>query len=370
MTSSTLARILLAAPLVLAVSGCVIATNTSDHAKVRYEIVQNYPDIWMKVADGIKINSDHLATAPEEFNSSSIKCQNVYGIFNKGMSEISLAPSDSLIFQVKIRNDTQHVARLSSSEITLIDPQGNQYSALNKDRLKLHFLAEHACQDTPQLTLEYADLKIVDSDFKILPGRANRGYVVFKPRNVKMPGEWSMSFYDVVLDSIKPLENAGPETLTYKFTMNKYADVFTKVGWGGATFTKTTLDLTAGGTPEEALEKVQAARALAEAEAAKAAAEMEAAEKAAAEAKVAAAEATDARAAAETAAAEAKEAAAKKAAAKIAAEKVASEKAAALKAAVEAATAAAEAASKKVDALKAAAETEARTSKAAAQWKK
>lgn len=356
---------LLATGLVAFVSAC-----SSDYADVRYEVKPKNPENWMVVAKGIKLKGDVLFEAPAAFAGSSLSCKPGMGAFLGGGADVPLYPEGSMIFQVKIRNDTPHVAKLKSSEITLIDPDGAQYTALDRDMLKLHFLAEHPCQDTPQLTLQYSKLALIDGDFKILPGRANTGYVIFAPKDSKMPGDWAMSFYDLSVDSVKPMPNAEPETLTYKFSLNKFADVFTKIEWTGSLYAKTTRVMTKGETPERALEEVLAAKASDEEAAARSAAERTAAEAAAERARKAAEKAAEEKNAAEKAAEEAKAQAAREAAAKEAAEKASVSRIDALKLAVaKAAEAASEAANREAEA-RAAAQAEAKNAETAANWRK
>lgn len=364
-TPGRLAGALLAVGLVAVISGC-----SGNYADVRYEVKPEDPENWMVVAKGIKLKGDVLFEAPASFIGSSLACKAGAGAFLSGGADITLYPEGGMIFQVKIRNDTPYVAKLKSSEIILFDPDGVQYTALNRDMLKLHFLAEHPCQDTPQLTLQYSKLALIDGDFKILPGRANTGYVIFAPKDSKMPGDWAMSFYDLAVDSVKPLPNAEPETLTYKFTLNKFADVFTKIEWTGSLYAKTTRAMTKGETPEKALEEVLAVKASDEEAAARSVAERAAAEAAAERAKKAAEKAAEEKNAAEAAAEEAKAQAIKEAAAKEAAEKASVSRIDALKLAVAKAAEAANEAAKREAEARAAAQAEAKNAETAANWRK
>ena len=354
-----------AAGMIAVISGC-----SGDYADVRYEVKPDDPENWMNVAKGIRLKGDMLTEAPPSFMGNSLACKAASGMFPGIGAGIPLHPEGGMIFQVKIRNDTPYVVKLKSSEITLFDPDGVQYAALNRDALKLHFLAERPCQDTPQLTLQYSKLALIDGDFKILPGRANAGYVIFKPTDSKMPGDWSVSFYDLSVDSVKPLPNAEPETLTYKFTLNKIADVFTKIDWTGSLYAKTTRTLTKEDTPEKVLEEVKASKVADEEAAARSAAERAAAEDAAERARKAAEKAAEEKAVAEKAAEEATAQAIKEAAAKEAAEKASLSKIDALKLAVAKAIKAANEAADREAEARAAAQVEAKTAETAANWQK
>ncbi len=285
------AKAFLVASIMVITTAC-----TSDYADVRYVLKPSAPDSWMRINESIKLKSEALPKPPESFMSEAQPCvSSALGSIMGGRTDVSLAPEGSLIFQVKIRNDSYHVAKLLSSEVTLFDPQGNRYSALDREKMKLHFMSDHGCADSPSLNLQFANLKLVDGKLKILPGRANKGYVVFKPKDIKMPGAWSMSFFDMAAFSVKHLENAEPKTLTYKFTLNKFADVYTKDNWFDAATAKTTKDLTRGGGADEAIKEVQtdkdAARAAAEKARIDQEASDEAAEKAAEKARADAAQA-------------------------------------------------------------------------------
>lgn len=92
-------------------------------------------------------------------------------------------------YEVKITNSTDHVLRLSKAVIAVEDDKGNSYDALSKSdmndyltqnvRAHFHYKEKYHLIDgeTANLQAQMRNLRILDNNLKVLPGKTVKAYV-------------------------------------------------------------------------------------------------------------------------------------------------------------------------------------------------
>jgi len=92
-------------------------------------------------------------------------------------------------FEVKITNSTDHVLRLSKAVIVVEDDKGNSYDALSKSdmndyltqNIRAHFNYKEKYHlvdgETQKLQSQMRNLRILDNNLKVLPGKTVKAYV-------------------------------------------------------------------------------------------------------------------------------------------------------------------------------------------------
>lgn len=95
-------------------------------------------------------------------------------------------------FEVSITNNTSHVIKFSNAILALEDSSGNLYDVLSKEDLpsylqetiRVNFTKRKIPQDAmvanrDQLYADQRQVKLIDKNFTVLPGRTTKGYLAF-----------------------------------------------------------------------------------------------------------------------------------------------------------------------------------------------
>lgn len=108
----------------------------------------------------------------------------------KGNFNLPLFPLPA--FQISVTNNTKHVIKFSNATLTIEDSNGNLFDVLSKQDLPSYMketiranLASHGIpydsniENRDQLYAAQRQVKLIDKNFKVLPGRTAKGYLVF-----------------------------------------------------------------------------------------------------------------------------------------------------------------------------------------------
>jgi hypothetical protein len=128
--------------------------------------------------------------------------------------------------KIGITNNTGHIIRLNSTVITGFDPADNQYNTLSKEEIASYLNQQRPCPSTQQLVNQLNLVKLISKNTELLPNRTTTGYVLYKPLDVKIPGVWKLSFYEIPVET----NSAGIPTKTVNFEFKslckKYEDTY------------------------------------------------------------------------------------------------------------------------------------------------
>lgn len=261
-------RALFAASIVAAAAN-VLSGCTQSYSEVRYEFQPYEPSQWNTEAGSVKIETNLIEATPGIFKAQEYECHqgrrsesNIVESYldPDDMVDVTLVPAGSLFYEVKISNNTGHIARFDKAAVTLTDPQDNVYDAMSADRLKaLLYIDRHqACPMSPQLAVKFEDLALIDRRNELMPGRSVSRYAVFKPKDLKMPGIWRLHVYDMPVTIDQAGEKREVVTLGTQVVLRKLVDVFNRKSFFSTEFEKTTKDITFGGTVDKAVDEATA----------------------------------------------------------------------------------------------------------------
>ena len=95
-------------------------------------------------------------------------------------------------FEVSITNNTKHVIKFSNATIAIEDSNGNLFDVLGKQDLPAYLQeairinlarsnipSEVTITNKNQLYADQRQVKLIDNNFKVLPGRTTKGYLAF-----------------------------------------------------------------------------------------------------------------------------------------------------------------------------------------------
>ena len=95
-------------------------------------------------------------------------------------------------FEVSITNNTKHVIKFSNATLALEDSNGNLFDVLSKqdlpsylrEAIRVHLSREDLpskakADNRDQLYADQRQVKLIDKNFKVLPDRTTKGYLIF-----------------------------------------------------------------------------------------------------------------------------------------------------------------------------------------------
>jgi hypothetical protein len=95
-------------------------------------------------------------------------------------------------FEVSITNNTKHVIKFSNATLAMEDSNGNLFDVISKqdlpsylqETIRMHTSRSRIPRDASidnrdQLYADQKRVKLIDNNFKVLPGRTTKGYLVF-----------------------------------------------------------------------------------------------------------------------------------------------------------------------------------------------
>lgn len=258
------------------------ACGTDSSSVIRYEFTPHQPDQWTNTVDNVTVTAEIATEIPSLFRETVPVCEldedTGLPVYEKDETEnVSLLPEGVMVLKVTIANRTDQVLRMPLVVQALTDPADQQYYSLRADELKRRFQKDQACPMSRQLAYHFNTLELLHRETEVPPHRTRSGHAVFLPKDPKMTGVWTVTLYDMPVETDVSGLAKKRAHLTSRFNQSKLVDVHTRMS-GESQDTITTRDLSKGGTPEEMESAVVSER-----EAAHAAAEKEAEAKAAAQ---------------------------------------------------------------------------------------
>lgn len=134
------------------------------------------------------------------------------------LMDATVFPPGTVPYPVTVTNLTDHIVRFSTAVIRLFDPAGEDFQPLSS----LECLSEWTDRfpDWPALgptswkTFEtkVKTMKMISPATELLPNIPYKGYLVFKPTSVQVPGIWKVTLYDIPVET----DDAGKITKTVK----------------------------------------------------------------------------------------------------------------------------------------------------------
>lgn len=117
--------------------------------------------------------------------------------------------------QVALTNNTDHVLRMNSLVIRLMDPAGNQIEPLTWGDLQSELMAVRPCPSSMRAIQQLRVNKVFDRNMEIIPGSTLSFWLAFSPPSLEMPGIWKLALYEVPIR----VDGAGRPTRTTQFDM-------------------------------------------------------------------------------------------------------------------------------------------------------
>jgi len=187
----------------IALIGCGPTTFTKE--KFRYQSYDKNEN--KQIKEGITIENIPIESTPPEMIANVQDCDPSDGklyVDSRGepvMKKRIILPKNAMFYKIAITNNTGHVVRLNSTVIALFDPADNQFDSLSKNQLSAYLMQERPCPNTNQLINQLNLIKLIGRNTELLPNRTTTGYVIFKPHNLKIPGVWKLSFYELPVET-------------------------------------------------------------------------------------------------------------------------------------------------------------------------
>jgi len=253
-------KILPALLLMAAVTGCASSNPNQNYAKIWYEFEPFRAHEWKNKAEGISIAASALLEVPDEFSQSMPMCTET-GLSDPEEREVvGFLPPGSLVFKASITNHSDHVIRIPLAVASLLDPNDAQFDALSRDDIRSRFALRDPCHaKSPDVAFTIDQLNLISRDRELLPNRTTTGYVAFLPRDNRLPGVWTLAFYDMPLSTDATGMTLKTAHLDMRVRLRKHADIFTKLS-GEEEYVVRSRDLTFAPSVEDAISKVTAER--------------------------------------------------------------------------------------------------------------
>ena len=175
----------------------------------------------------ITIERIGLKEIPSEFYVTLQMCNPSTGsLYSSLMETVQALPTGSMLEKFSITNDTGHIVRFNSIIIAAFDPADNQYDIISKDEIVAAKIIDRPCSNTYMIADKLKSIKFIDKNTELLPNRTTTGYIVYKPIDIKVPGSWKISFYDLPVET----NSAGIPIKTINFDFRsiakKYIDTY------------------------------------------------------------------------------------------------------------------------------------------------
>lgn len=199
--SRSLSLILLAAAAMLFTVGSA-ACGTSLVKRDRFEWTQYDKNAWQQEKDGVLVENRPVTSLPATFVATTQACtQDGRLIIDqagaKVMERISVAQPGQIWYQVAITNNNDNIIRLDRAVIRLTDPAGNMMEPLSKDDVNSLLLAARPCPSTHETLPTFASIKMLTRNAELLPGTTTTAWLAFKPANIRIPGVWKLTLYEI-----------------------------------------------------------------------------------------------------------------------------------------------------------------------------
>jgi len=153
----------------------------------------------------------------------------------------SIFPTSMVIFPVTITNNTDHVVRLTTAVIRVFDPSGSDFSPVTSEDIQLEWYSMFPVWQSYDpasyavFLTKVKTAKLITPGTELLPKLPYKGYLVFKPTSLEVPGVWKLTMYDIPVE----VDPAGKVTKTvmveYRSELVKYNCVYMTKGLGSPT---------------------------------------------------------------------------------------------------------------------------------------
>ena len=128
-------------------------------------------------------------------------------------------------FEVTITNNTKHVVKFSNATLMLEDSFGNLFDVLSKQDLSSYLQeairisgvpSDATIENRNELYAKQKNVKLIDNNFKLLPGRTTKGYLAFNTGKYSSGGFRSF---------ILPQENLNVQLFELPIKVDKAANI-------------------------------------------------------------------------------------------------------------------------------------------------
>ena len=200
--------------------------------------------------DGLVIDSPLMKEMPSQFVVRATACGADGNPLKDPMTsevvtkDVTVLPKGFEFYQLKIRNDTDHVIRLQGAVIRLFDPGENQIEPQGKDDIVAATMRDFAdlgvcAGEMAKVQGALATLKLIGQNTELLPGTTTSGFLFFQPPDSAVPGTWKLSLYEIPVKVDASGNVVGKTRFDFPNVRKKFQDTYSQSLAGPKTLVST-----------------------------------------------------------------------------------------------------------------------------------
>lgn len=160
------------------------------------------------------------------------------------MKDVTILPKGFEFYQLRLRNETDHVIRLQGSVIRLFDPGENQIEPQGKDDIVAAAMRGFAdlgicASEMMKIQGALATIKVIGPNTELLPGTTTSGFLFFQPQNSAVPGVWKLSLYEIPVKVDASGNVTGKTRFDFPNLRKKFEDTYSQQLMGPRTLVST-----------------------------------------------------------------------------------------------------------------------------------